>query len=109
MTDTTVQPWCTGLHLLIGALAVELHGAEPGVWASRIHQGRCIALSLLEDGRKVVRISRDTRPMTPSAWDRWNGEVRILRQHLGIAHYDERPVPSQSTEKFFTEPIRVTA
>jgi hypothetical protein len=101
--DTPVQAWSTGLHLLIGALAVELHN-QADVWACRAYRDFQIGLTLREDRRKVLRIARTTRPEGTAAWDRHREQVDLIRQHLGITKWERLEIPDLSEVSWWGEP-----
>ena len=98
-----VRIWNDRLQRLLGVLTTELQG-EAGTFAEREYRGRRIGLTIQEDGRRLVRISRDDRPSGIPAWTRWQVEVDGIRQHMGIAHWPRHEVADQSTVAWYIEP-----
>jgi hypothetical protein len=87
------QPWTGRASDLISALTKEVKESPPGTWTYADHRGMRVWLQLREDGRRTVRISRDTRPATAAGWDRLHEELNVLKQHLGVSRWPEIAAP----------------
>lgn len=105
--DVSAPPWAMGLHLLVGTLTVEMHGQPSNTWACRSHHGRQISLTRQEDGRRALRISRADRPARGDirAWDKWEEDIQLLKQHMGVASWEPLRVSDRSEVRWYIEPM----
>jgi hypothetical protein len=109
VATTTPSPpaWDDRLSRLLSTLTTELRIGAPGAWTGRtLRSGYRVALTIMDDGTRRVKVSTEDRPAKGNApaWARHHEKVETILQHLGCAHWEREPIPALSTEAYFREP-----
>jgi hypothetical protein len=108
------QPYDDRLSRLLAQLtgAFASAGLAPGQWTHGVltHSGYYVALTVREDSRRIVAISRVDRPGNIRAWDRHHESVALTKEHMEIRSW--QPIAPRSgyagVREEFLEPSMVT-